>query len=150
MREISLIIIHCSAVRPWQESGVEEINRWHRQYGWKYGCGYHYVVRRDGTIEEGRPIEMVGAHCQHHNKHSIGVCYEGGLDESGNPADTRTSEQKDALRKLLLQLHERFPKALIAGHNVFNPMKACPCFNAMREYADLGMKEDGRWKMEDV
>jgi N-acetyl-anhydromuramyl-L-alanine amidase AmpD len=80
---------------------------------------------------------MVGAHCTNHNKHSIGVCYEGGLDAAGRPADTRTEEQKVALRELLQQLHERFPKAIIVGHNVFNPMKACPCFDAVREYRDL-------------
>lgn len=137
MRRITFIIIHCSAVRPCQESGVREIDHWHRQRGWKQGCGYHYVVRRDGTIETGRPLEMVGAHCLNRNNHSIGICYEGGLDAAGNPADTRTPEQKEALRKLLQQLHEQFPKAIIAGHNVFNPMKACPCFDAMREYADL-------------
>lgn len=137
MRVITLFIIHCSAVHPWQESGVKEIDLWHRQRGWKHGCGYHYVVRRDGTIETGRPLEMIGAHCVNHNNHSVGICYEGGLDATGNPADTRTVEQKVALRKLLLQLHERFPKAIVAGHNTFNPMKACPCFDAVKEYGEL-------------
>lgn len=136
MRVITLIIIHCSAVRPWQQSGINELNRWHRQRGYKC-CGYHKIIRRDGTIEDGRPYEMIGAHCQNRNKHSIGICYEGGLDANGKPADTRTDAQKVAMRKLLEELHEQFPKAIIAGHNVFNPMKACPCFNAMREYSDL-------------
>ena len=136
MRTITLIIIHCSAVKPWQESGVREIDRWHRAKGWK-SCGYHYVVRRDGTVEVGRPVEEVGAHCLNRNRHSIGICYEGGLDVSGNPADTRTEAQKKALRELLQQLHAQYPRAIIAGHNVFNPMKACPCFNAMDEYRDL-------------
>ncbi len=140
MRKITLIVVHCSAVRPCQKSGVREIDLWHRQRGWKQGCGYHYVVRRDGSIETGRPLEMVGAHCLNRNKHSIGICYEGGLDAKGNPADTRTPQQKEALRKLLERLHKHFPKAIIAGHNVFNPMKACPCFDAVREYADLQPK----------
>ncbi len=137
MRTISLIIIHCSAVTPWQVSGVREIDRWHREHGWKNGCGYHYVVRRDGTVEKGRPLEMNGAHCLHHNKHSIGICYEGGLDMAGRPADTRTELQKQALRQLLVLLHVHFPKATIVGHNVFSPMKTCPCFNVMAEYQDL-------------
>ena len=140
MRIITFIIIHCSAVRPGQVSGFREIDRWHRQRGFKYGCGYHKISRRDGTIEEGRPLEMIGAHCLHRNQHSIGICYEGGLDVNGNPADTRTEVQKVAMRQLLEDLHEQFPEAVIAGHNVFNPMKACPCFNAMREYADLPPK----------
>ena len=136
MRVIRLIIIHCSAVRPWQVSGLQDIDRWHRQKGWN-GCGYHYVVRRDGTIETGRPLEMVGAHCVHHNQHSIGVCYEGGLDADGLTADTRTKIQKVAMRQLLEKLHEQFPKAVIAGHNVFDPTKDCPCFDAVSEYRDL-------------
>lgn len=139
MRVIRLIIIHCSAVRPWQVSGLQDIDRWHRQKGWN-GCGYHYVVRRDGTIETGRPLEMVGAHCVHHNQHSIGVCYEGGLDADGLTADTRTAAQKVAMRQLLEKLHEQFPKAVIAGHNVFDPTKDCPCFDAVSEYRDLQPK----------
>ena len=137
MRVITLIIIHCSAVRPGQQSGFREIDLWHRQRGWKNGCGYHFIVRRDGSVEAGRPIEMVGAHCVNHNKHSIGVCYEGGLDTNGKAADTRTPEQKTALRELLEHLHQQYPKALILGHNVFNPTKDCPCFDAQAEYEDL-------------
>ena len=98
MRKISLIIIHCSAVRPDQMSSAAQIDSWHRDRGFHLGIGYHYVVRRNGEIEPGRPEYMVGAHCLHHNSHSIGVCYEGGLDIRGQPADTRTPEQKAATR----------------------------------------------------
>lgn len=138
MRTITLIIIHCSAVKPSQESGVKDIDLWHRRRGWKNGCGYHYVVRRDGTIEKGRPLEMIGSHCLNHNKHSIGICYEGGLDANGEAADTRTPEQKVSMRKLLEQLHAQFPRAVITGHRVFDPSKDCPCFDAVSEYKDIG------------
>ena len=137
MRIITLIIIHCSAVRPWEQSGFRDIDIWHRQRGFKYGCGYHYIIRRDGSIENGRPLEMIGAHCLNHNKHSIGICYEGGLDAAGEPADTRTEAQKVSMRQLLERLHGQFPNAVIVGHKVFDPMKACPCFNAAVEYSDL-------------
>ena len=136
MRLISFFIIHCSAVRPDQRSSAADIDCWHRARGFN-SIGYHFVVRRDGSIEMGRPMEKVGAHCLNRNAHSIGICYEGGLDANGKPADTRTPQQREALRKLLQQLHKQFPKAVIAGHNMFNPMKACPCFDAMREYAEL-------------
>ena len=53
MRTITLIIIHCSAVRPDQTSSAAQIDTWHRQQGWKLGIGYHYVIRRDGEIEPG-------------------------------------------------------------------------------------------------
>ncbi len=138
MRKITLIVVHCSAVRPDQSSSAAQINTWHLRRGWKLGIGYHYVVRRNGTIEEGRPEWMVGAHCKNHNEHSIGVCYEGGLNSRGQPEDTRTEAQKAAMRKLLAQLHQRYPGALIVGHHDLNPQKACPCIkNVVGEYKSL-------------
>ena len=136
MRFITLLIIHCSAVMPFQTSSVEQINEWHLAKGWSNGCGYHYVIRRGGSIEKGRPDEMVGAHCLNHNRHSIGICYEGGLDGNGNPADTRTEAQKESMLNLLTELKKQHPNALIVGHSTFSN-KACPCFDAAKEYQDL-------------
>ena len=138
MRTITLIVVHCSAVRPDQTSSAAQIDSWHRkERHWKLGIGYHYVVRRDGTIEPGRPEWLVGAHCLNHNAHSIGVCYEGGLDIRGQPADTRTAEQKQAMRQLLEELHGCYPRAIIVGHHDLNPGKNCPCYDVAREYTDL-------------
>ena len=89
--------------------------------------GYHYVIRRDGTVEPGRPLWMVGAHCKGHNTNSIGICYEGGLDARGQPADTRTPEQKASMDSLVNVLHIKYPDAQVVGHNRF-ASKACPCF----------------------
>ena len=141
MRKISLIIIHCSAVRPDQMSSAAQIDSWHRDRGFHLGIGYHYVVRRNGEIEPGRPEWLIGAHCLHHNSHSIGVCYEGGLDIRGQPADTRTPEQKAALRWLLSMLHKAYPRAFIVGHHDLNPAKDCPCIkDVANEYKDLQPK----------
>ena len=141
MRQITLIILHCSAVGPDQSSSAAQIDTWHRQRGFHLGIGYHYVVRRDGQIEPGRPEYMAGAHCLNHNAHSIGVCYEGGLDIRGQPADTRTAEQKASLRRLLADLHRRYPRAMIVGHHDLNAQKACPCIgHVAEEYADLQPK----------
>ena len=138
MRVITLIIVHCSAVRPDQTSSAAQIDTWHRRDNhWKFGIGYHYVVRRNGEIEPGRPEWMVGAHCLHHNAHSIGVCYEGGLNARGQPADTRTEAQKKTLLSLLRALKVDYPDALIVGHHDLNPLKACPCFDAAKEYKNL-------------
>ncbi len=129
MRTITLIIVHCSANKAGSALRVADIDRYHRSLGWM-GCGYHYVIPTDGTIEAGRPEEMVGAHCKNHNRHSIGVCYIGGLAADGKtPMDTRTPAQKEALEQLLADLHRRYPKALIVGHHDLDPMKACPCFS---------------------
>ena len=136
-----MVVIHCSAVKPDQMSSVAQIDSWHRERGFKFGVGYHYVIRRDGSIEAGRPEWMVGAHCVNHNKYSIGVCYEGGLDARGQPADTRTAAQKATLRQLLTDLHRRYPRAVIVGHHDLNPQKECPCIkNVAQEYADLQPK----------
>ena len=98
------------------------------------------MIRRDGTIEPGRPEWMVGAHCLNHNRYSIGICYEGGLDARGQPEDTRTLEQKLAMLHLLEVLHRRYPKALIVGHRDLSHDRDCPCFDAVKEYADLQPK----------
>lgn len=136
MRSITLIIVHCSANRAGSALRLADIDRHHRSLGWK-GCGYHYVIPTDGTLEEGRPEAEMGAHCRHHNRHSIGICYIGGLSADGTPADTRTEAQRATLRRLLASLHRRFPRALIVGHRDLDPLKACPCFDAAKEYADL-------------
>ena len=134
MRRITLIVIHCSAVKPDQQSSAAQIDSWHRQRGFHLGIGYHYVIRRDGTLEMGRPEYMVGAHCKNHNQHSIGVCYEGGLNARGDPADTRTPQQRETMRQLINELRERYPKAIVVGHHNLNPLKACPCFDAVKEF----------------
>lgn len=136
MRSILMIIVHCSAVKPSQRSSAADIDSWHRESGFQQ-IGYHFVVRRNGQTELGRPIEKTGAHCRHHNRYSIGVCYEGGLDEYGRPADTRTKEQKAALWLLLKQLKSMFPMAVIVGHHDLDSRKACPCFDAATEYGNL-------------
>lgn len=136
MRSITLIVVHCSANRAGSALRLADIDRHHRSLGWK-GCGYHYVIPTDGTLEEGRPEAEMGAHCRHHNRHSIGICYIGGLSADGTPADTRTEAQRATLRRLLASLHRRFPRALIVGHRDLDRLKACPCFDAAKEYTDL-------------
>lgn len=134
MRKITLIVVHCSGNRADSALRMADIDRYHRSLGWK-GCGYHYVIPTDGSIEAGRPEDVVGAHCRLHNRHSIGICYIGGLDADGNSADTRTEAQKDALARLIKDLRVRYPHALVVGHRDLDPMKpCCPGFDAVREY----------------
>ena len=144
MRTITLLVIHCSAVKPDQQSSAAQIDSWHRERGFHLGIGYHYVIRRDGTIEPGRPEWMIGAHClvkgHHYNTHSIGICYEGGLDARGQPDDTRTAEQKATMRRLLEDLHRRYPRAMIVGHRDLSHDRDCPCFDAVKEYANMQPK----------
>lgn len=135
MRTINEIIIHCSATPAMQNVTAKDIERYHRSIGFET-IGYHYVVRLDGTIESGRALTRIGAHCKGHNANSIGVCYIGGINADGKPCDTRTADQKWALRKLLVKLKSQFPLAKIHSHRDFAP-KACPSFDATAEYASL-------------
>ena len=138
MRKINEIIVHCAATREGRDFTVEDITRWHKARGFAT-IGYHYVIYRDGSIHEGRPLEQIGAHCVGHNKHSIGICYIGGCASDGKtPKDTRTPEQKEALLSLLRRLKARFPNATIHGHRDF-AAKACPSFDAFREYRQLAL-----------
>lgn len=134
-RDISEIIIHCSATPAGRDVTVKDIDRWHKQRGWQ-GIGYHYVVYLDGSVWIGRDVDKIGAHAKGHNTGSIGICYVGGLDSAGHPADTRTVEQKKAMYNLLKSLRRYYPKATIFGHNEV-AAKACPCFNARKEYKNI-------------
>ncbi len=136
MRKIDTIIVHCSATPEGKDFTVADIDRWHRERGFDR-IGYHYVVYRDGTVHPGRPVSLAGAHCRGHNAHSIGVCYIGGLAADGKTAkDTRTPAQRAALAALLRDLLRDYPGARIYGHCDF-AAKACPSFDARREYAGL-------------
>ena len=138
MRKITLIIVHCTANRAGSALRMADIDQYHRSLGW-IGCGYHYVIPVDGSIEAGRAEEVVGAHCKNHNRHSIGVAYVGGLAADGKtPCDTRTEAQKRALRRLLENLHKRYPRALVVGHCDLEPRKPhCPGFDVHKEFWKL-------------
>lgn len=133
MRKIKEIIVHCTATVAGREVSVAEIDSWHRARGFRM-IGYHYVVSLSGEVLTGRPAGEIGAHCLGHNAGSIGVVYVGGLAADGKtPADTRTPEQKVALRSLIAELRGRYPGATVHSHYEF-AAKACPCFDAGAEY----------------
>ena len=148
-RRIDAIVIHCTASKPGVDLTVEDVRKMHKKQGWS-DIGYHYLIRLDGRIENGRDVDLIGAHVADHNAHTIGVCYVGGLDNNGNPYDTRTQNQKDSLLSLLRMLRAAYPKAVIKGHRDYSPdkngngtvepsewIKACPCFSAIPEYIRL-------------
>ena len=136
MRSINLIVVHCSATRCNQHYRVTQLIRDHAD---RFGfTGYHYYITRDGTVTQTRHEQLVGAHAVGYNRNSLGVCYEGGLDKEGKPADTRTYRQKRALRDLLKKLKAKHPGARILGHrDLPNVHKDCPCFDAATEYGAL-------------
>jgi len=145
-RRIDWLVVHCTATREGQDISIEQIRQWHLNRGWS-DIGYHYVIDLDGNILEGRPVTRIGAHVRGFNRYSIGITYVGGVDRNLAPKDTRTTRQKVALEWLLKELKKHHPLAKIQGHRDFSKdinnngiiepfewVKACPSFDAKREY----------------
>ena len=135
MRTINLIVVHCSATRCDRPFPVTALRCHADRFGF---TGYHYYITRNGRTYQTRHEQLIGAHAKGYNEHSLGVCYEGGLNKQGKPADTRTKAQKQALLKLLRRLKKEHPQAQILGHrDLPDVKKACPCFDARSEYSQL-------------
>lgn len=125
------IAVHCSATGEKTDIGAADIDRWHRKQGWDC-IGYHYVIRRNGTLEVGRDEKKIGSHVSEYNAVSVGVCLVGGVDANDvkKAVNNYTPAQFATLKKLLIELRTRYPKAIIQGHRDFPKVaKACPCFN---------------------
>lgn len=151
--DIDAVVLHCSATREGQDVRMSDIDKWHKERGFAC-CGYHYVIDLDGKVEVGRPLSMDGAHCntkgvsgKSYNKHSVGICYVGGLDKDGNAKDTRTEAQKKAMRELIDSLMDKYPIIEVIGHRDASPdqngdgqitknewIKLCPCFEVRAEF----------------
>lgn len=130
LRDVRYLVVHCSATRATQDIGAEEIRRWHRERGW-FDIGYHFVIRRNGEIEIGRPADVPGAHARGFNHVSLAFCMVGGVAEDGvTPEDNFTAEQYASLKKLLKLQEGPTPDAKIVGHrDLPNVSKACPSFD---------------------
>lgn len=115
------------------------IDRWHRAKGW-LKIGYHYVIKRDGTVEKGRDLKEVGAHVENHNTGNIGICLAGGTDKVARPENNFTDDQFHSLALLLQDLHNQFPTAKILGHRDWPGVKkACPSFDVRQWIEETGV-----------
>lgn len=149
MRPVKMIVIHCTATPPGVAYSPATLEADHMARGFDR-AGYHFYIRRSGEIVAMRPLGMIGAHAKGHNRFSVAVCYEGGLDADGQAADTRTGAQKESLTALLIYLLGQFPEAGICGHRDLSPdanydgiispdewVKGCPGFDAAAAYEEL-------------
>ena len=128
-KSTKMIILHCAATPEGKDYKVSDIKKWHKQRGFQ-DIGYHYVVDLDGTLEEGRKEDLVGAHCTGKNAISIGICYVGGIAKDGKtPKDTRTYNQKQALLDIVFLMLQKYHLTIndVYCHNQF-ANKACPSF----------------------
>lgn len=110
------IIVHHAAA---SKASADDIHKIHLGKGWA-GIGYHFYVRKDGSVYQGRPTDKVGAHTTGYNSQSVGICFEGNFE-----SETMSEVQKKAGQELILYLKSIYPKAEIKRHRDFNPT-ACP------------------------
>lgn len=136
MRAIKYIVVHCTATP--QTTSVESIKHyWKTQLRWRMP-GYHFIIKPSGEVVRLLNIEQVSNGVKGFNSVSVNISYVGGIDKNNKPIDNRTPKQKKALLELLKELKKDFPKAIIQGHRDFpNVKKACPSFDAKREYSNL-------------
>ncbi|CAI8786256.1 N-acetylmuramoyl-L-alanine amidase [Chryseobacterium sp. IT-36CA2] len=136
MRTINYIVVHCTATQP--DAKIESIKKyWRDNLKWK-NPGYHFMIKADGVVVNTLPIEQISNGVAGWNSQIINISYIGGIDKNNNPKDTRTPDQKASILKLLRELKSKFPKAKVQGHRDFpNVHKACPSFDAKKEYSGL-------------
>jgi N-acetyl-anhydromuramyl-L-alanine amidase AmpD len=133
------IVVHCAATPPTLDVGVKEIRVWHKQRGF-VDIGYHFVIRRDGTIEVGRPENVIGAHVEGYNSDSVAVSLVGGVNAKNQPENNFTPAQFAALALKLRELQAKYPNAKIQGHRDFPKVaKACPSFDVRKWIAETGV-----------
>ena len=141
MRTFEKIILHCTATPPEMYVDVATIRKWHEAKGWS-DCGYHYVIQRDGTIENGRPITRTGAHTRKQNECSVGIAYVGGVNKDHEPEDNMTMLQEVSFLLLVRSLRVTFGPMTIHGHNEFAD-KACPSFKVRDKFKFLTLEDHG-------
>lgn len=137
MRRITKVIIHCAATKPSMDIGASDIKKWHLDRGWK-DIGYHYVIRRNGDIENGIAVALAGSHTKGHNANSIGICLVGGINDKGEPESNFTKAQWATLERLVRILKVDFPHATVHGHREF-AAKACPSFDVQEWLKSKGI-----------
>ena len=127
--EIDLICVHCAFTYADQDIGLAEIDKWHRDRGFN-GCGYNYIIRRDGALELGRLEGLELAHARGFNKNAIAVCLVGGKGEYGQPEANFTAMQTKSLKTFLSFMGLKYPEARMLGHRDLPGVnKDCPCFD---------------------
>lgn len=152
-KSTKLIVVHVTATQPKTDIGVAEVRVMHKALGWK-DVGYHYIIRRNGVVEAGRPEGDVGSHVAGFNSIALGISMVGGINASGKPENNATPEQWAALVNLLGKMTAKYPEAKVCGHRDLSPdkdgdgiiepsehMKACPCFDAIPWAAAQGLPE---------
>jgi N-acetylmuramoyl-L-alanine amidase len=153
MRDVNTIVIHTALTYDTMDIGAKEIDRWHRERGFSR-IGYHVVIRRDGSVDWGRPLNEPGAHVQGHNAHTVGVVLAGGLDHYEKGSDPHliwkvgdtvkgvfdanyTDAQWRTLFAVVVFLRDLYPEAEVVGHrDLAGDGRFCPGFDVKAWWAN--------------
>lgn len=138
-KQTDMIVVHCSATKPSMDIGAKEIREWHKAKGWS-DIGYHFVIRRNGEVENGRNVRDIGAHVEGHNWNTVGICMVGGVDYSNRPKSNFTNAQWVSLKKTVRYLYQLFGQLPLRGHHDLFAGKDCPSFNVQDWAREEGFK----------
>lgn len=132
--QVKRIILHHAESK---DCTIEDIHRWHLDKGWS-GCGYHFFIRKDGSIYRGRPENCLGAHTENHNTGSLGICFEGRFN-----TEYMTEAQLRSGQELISYLCDKYGllKANVYKHKDFNSTD-CPGNNFPFSELQQGAKQD--------
>lgn len=130
MNKIKYLVVHCSDSPDDRDSvDAEEIHAWHKARGFD-GIGYHAVIKRDGTLEYGRPFYWQGAHAVKVNNCSISICLVGRRHF--------THDQYKTLEKFIkIEILPKLPDIKIRGHYQFDDNKTCPNFDVEKWWQEV-------------
>lgn len=121
--KVIMIIVH-------HRGGNGDVNSIHQQHlrqGWS-GIGYHYYIRKDGQVYQGRPVHYVGSHCKGNNSCAIGICFEGNFKK-----EKPTAEQIKSGKELVKHIKKMHPKIYkVMNHRDLYPTE-CPCMDLAKE-----------------
>jgi len=122
MRQINLVVVHCSDSDNFDHDNISAIKQWHLARKFT-DVGYHYFIQKDGTVQKGRDESVIGAHVKDHNAHSIGICLSG--------RNGFHDEQFESLKKLLTEMIRKYNLQWsdVVGHRELTKNKTCPNFD---------------------
>ena len=150
IRRISEVVVHASETYTNANIGAEELHVAQSEDGLD-GIQYHYVIRRDGRLQRGRPPNesSTASAINGHEKRCIDIVLIGGINApSGteNPADYLSSTsftiaQMATLEAFLQAFYRRYPGGQVFGHNEIFGEVEDPYFNVTNYVETLFRKK---------
>ena len=151
-RDITEVVCHWTETPTNKNIGSEEINNLHVDQGLN-GIGYHYVIRRDGSIQRGRPVNIEGEHALDHNQRSIAVCFVGGINVPSETINitqfisvqSLTRSQFNSFDHFCRAFYNVWPGGQVLGHSDIDNLTNDPGFD-VRAYVKANFDKDSKFE----